>query len=251
MKGEACTYAHGEHELAVAGNGLAGTGKGVTARIGNVAIGKGGQMGIGMGGAAAAPIGMGGQMAIGMGGAAAAPGAMTRLCKFFESGHCHHGRACTYAHGWQELNGGEKGKGFSPGIGMKGGMGFSPLGGEKGKSKGKGGIKTKLCNFFLAGTCPRSGEECSFAHGEEELQPGRRKTRLCQFFEGGACSKGEDCSFAHGEHELQTFDAGLDEAQQGIEGFEGTGGIEGMGDVFDEVVEENLFDTFEEASIEL
>jgi len=205
-------------------------------------------MAIGMGGA----IGKGGQMAIGMGGkGAAAPGTMTRLCKFFEAGGCPQGRACTFAHGWQELNGGA-----SAGIGMKGGKGFNPLagmplafaGGDKGKSKGKGRLKTKLCQFFEGGTCQRSSEECSFAHGEEELVPSRRKTRLCQFFESGACTKGEDCGFAHGEHELQPFEEagleGLEEAQPGADEVL-------FDEVFDEAVDENQFGTFDEASFNL
>merc|ERR1711957_759617 len=124
---------------------------------------------------------------------------------------------------------------------MGGGCGFaSPM---KGKGSGKGNYKTSLCTLFQAGNCTRP--TCSFAHGEEELQPfgtsdgcggggfaapmmafggmegmgggggaggyaakakgkGNHKTKLCTLFEAGNCPRPQ-CSFAHGQEEIQGF----------------------------------------------
>lgn len=91
-------------------------------------------------------------------------------------------------------------------------------------------FKTTLCrDFQKVGSCPR-GDECTFAHGEAELQkPGEvqqtlgslqsgqksqftteekqrynYKTKLCrEFSANGSCPRGDICSFAHGQEELQ------------------------------------------------
>jgi len=62
--------------------------------------------------------------------------------------------------------------------------------------------KTKMCKFFLKGTCAK-GSNCSYAHSEESLKesPNLAKTRLCQNFMNEACFDPE-CRFAHGNHEL-------------------------------------------------
>lgn len=123
----------------------------------------------------------------------------------------------------------KQGKGTKSGGGMDGGMagmdgmggmgcmgGMDGMGKGKGKSKSKGNFKTTLCTLFAAGNCHRP--ECSFAHGEEELQPfttalgggdffaprPNAKTKLCTLFAAGNCSR-PSCSFAHGEAELQGF----------------------------------------------
>merc|ERR1712048_670990 len=67
----------------------------------------------------------------------------------------------------------------------------------KGKPQQQTGRKMKLCNDFLAGSCPR-GLNCTFAHGDEELgtvyiapPPGASlKTKLCTHHEGGFCHRG-------------------------------------------------------------
>eukprot|EP00930_Biecheleria_cincta_P016368 TRINITY_DN1333_c0_g4_i1.p1 TRINITY_DN1333_c0_g4~~TRINITY_DN1333_c0_g4_i1.p1 ORF type:complete len:331 (+),score=58.78 TRINITY_DN1333_c0_g4_i1:84-1076(+) len=65
---------------------------------------------------------------------------------------------------------------------------------------------TRLCKFFLAGTCER-GKQCSFAHGKVELQqvPDLKKTRLCaRFTLSGKCRRSAaECKFAHGADELR------------------------------------------------
>ncbi|CEM16678.1 unnamed protein product [Vitrella brassicaformis CCMP3155] len=65
---------------------------------------------------------------------------------------------------------------------------------------------TALCKYWtLRHRCPH-GDDCSFAHGEDELRPLTRliKVRLCpSFMETGECSMGRRCWFAHGEQELQ------------------------------------------------
>lgn len=82
--------------------------------------------------------------------------------------------------------------------------------------------KTRLCNNFPNGNCPR--EYCNFAHGEEELgnfqltpdeiaqMPRRfKKTKVCNHFQNGNCPRGTTCNFAHGDAELGTFQLTPDE----------------------------------------
>jgi len=103
-----------------------------------------------------------------------------------------------------------------------------------------GGFKTKMCQFFAAGTCSR-GAGCTYAHSARELQAGGTqaaapwsapaaaapwttpaakswtaapaaapatsssyKTSICRFFEQGTCQKGAACLYAHGAWELKT-----------------------------------------------
>merc|ERR1719198_2677266 len=63
--------------------------------------------------------------------------------------------------------------------------------------------KTKLCVYSLQGSC-RLGNKCSFAHSATEVQdaPNLYKTQLCEAFAAGNCTK-EDCTFAHGNEELR------------------------------------------------
>ncbi|CAD8069477.1 unnamed protein product [Paramecium sonneborni] len=65
--------------------------------------------------------------------------------------------------------------------------------------------KTELCkNFVMTGTC-KYGNECSFAHGNTELQPkthlhSKYKTKPCKrFFQQGYCPYGIRCQYIHGE----------------------------------------------------
>lgn len=66
--------------------------------------------------------------------------------------------------------------------------------------------KTRMCDFHKEGRC-KYGEDCAFAHDEQELQsaPDLRKTRLCRSFLAGKCDD-RDCKFAHGEDELRASD---------------------------------------------
>ena len=71
-------------------------------------------------------------------------------------------------------------------------------------------FKTAICKFWReTGTCMH-GENCSFAHGEEEKQP-LYKVKLCNHFLQGHCARGANCTFAHGVEELQ---AGLQDSFQ-------------------------------------
>ena len=65
-------------------------------------------------------------------------------------------------------------------------------------------LKTKPCSFYAKGKCTR-GDQCTFAHGDLELQslPDLSKTSLCQdYAEFGVCNN-VNCSFAHGVEELR------------------------------------------------
>jgi hypothetical protein len=111
---------------------------------------------------------------------------------------------------------------------------------QQGFSGGVPSRKMKICQYFMQGTCQRSAEQCSYAHGPQDLAAGSgggqqngggfqnnghngrmggggfnnaggaggagRKTRLCnQFMQQNRCSKGPQCTYAHGTHELASF----------------------------------------------
>jgi hypothetical protein len=68
-------------------------------------------------------------------------------------------------------------------------------------------LKTKYCYFWQQGSCTR-GEKCKFAHGSPELgsQPDLTKTAICTQWKAGACAlTSDECSFAHGKQELRRF----------------------------------------------
>jgi len=49
------------------------------------------------------------------------------------------------------------------------------------------------------------GNQCSFAHGEEELRstPDLFKTAICNLWSQNKCTSGERCRFAHGFDDLR------------------------------------------------
>jgi hypothetical protein len=60
--------------------------------------------------------------------------------------------------------------------------------------------KTKMCKFFLKGTCTK-GLGCNFAHDSKSLKnrPSLFRTSLCMAFErSGSCKLGENCKYAQG-----------------------------------------------------
>lgn len=218
-KGDACTYAHSPAELqAHPGGGKGGGWDGGFGMDPTMMMMMGGGMGKGCGG-------WGGGKTGGKGGGTQRA-FKTQICKYFLQGTCQKGTACSFAHGEHELN-----TAAPPQMGAEAAAmaEFNALvaGGAGGKAGGKG-FKTRMCNYFMMGTCTK-GEACTFAHGEHEMQPGGNpnagmpmmsasadgstssgfKTRMCKFFMMGQCQKGEACSYAHGEHEIQPGKGGM------------------------------------------
>lgn len=73
--------------------------------------------------------------------------------------------------------------------------------------------KTRLCKFYSDGSCPR-GDQCRFAHGQEELQaaPDLSRTKMCPaLLKTGSCKRGPSCRFAHSEDELRPIVEALPE----------------------------------------
>jgi hypothetical protein len=63
---------------------------------------------------------------------------------------------------------------------------------------------TKLCKFFFGPGCTK-GENCMFAHTEDDLQttPDLYKTQICKDWKKGNCPLGDLCRHAHGFEELR------------------------------------------------
>eukprot|EP00746_Dinoflagellata_sp_MGD_P102377 gnl/MRDRNA2_/MRDRNA2_41873_c0_seq1.p1 gnl/MRDRNA2_/MRDRNA2_41873_c0~~gnl/MRDRNA2_/MRDRNA2_41873_c0_seq1.p1 ORF type:complete len:273 (+),score=55.54 gnl/MRDRNA2_/MRDRNA2_41873_c0_seq1:119-820(+) len=127
-RGDACTFAHGEHELNRSKGGGKGGYGGGGMQPGGTNFGKG----------------AGGPPMQALGGANGVDRSFkTKMCTFFEQGKCTRGAACTFAHDPSELTGGKGGgKGTSPrpfdaskgggknGMGKGGSKGFNSMGGN-------------------------------------------------------------------------------------------------------------------------
>jgi len=98
----------------------------------------------------------------------------TRMCTWYQEGHCFLGVRCRFAHSQDELA-------SSPDL-----------------------KKTKLCTNFARGMCDNAN--CKFAHGYEELRAtdGLYKSELCHGWAAGNCRFGPSCRFAHGVDELRS-----------------------------------------------
>ena len=62
--------------------------------------------------------------------------------------------------------------------------------------------KTEICHYWEMNNFCKYGDNCAFAHGENELKNRKMsfnyKTKLCkQFFENGYCNYGSRCQFSH------------------------------------------------------
>eukprot|EP00929_Paragymnodinium_shiwhaense_P114817 TRINITY_DN83339_c0_g1_i1.p1 TRINITY_DN83339_c0_g1~~TRINITY_DN83339_c0_g1_i1.p1 ORF type:complete len:830 (+),score=148.64 TRINITY_DN83339_c0_g1_i1:147-2636(+) len=91
-------------------------------------------------------------------------------------------------------------------------------------------LKTKFCKFYERGVCTR-GDECQFAHTEEDLHPQSfYRTRLCRkLVTTGRCDDIANCGYAHSREELRVPADSLEEAElekhQALGGQVGTRGM--------------------------
>ncbi|CAJ1456229.1 unnamed protein product, partial [Effrenium voratum] len=133
----------------------------------------------------------------------------TQLCKFYLEGTCFKGDECSYAHGEDQLQAGGAPEG-APGEPLPMPPVVPSLVPSLVPTPSK--FKTQICKFYLEGTCFK-GDECSYAHGEEQLQANDAvagvgpespnfKTKICLYYLQGKCFRGEACSYAHSEEEL-------------------------------------------------
>lgn len=67
-------------------------------------------------------------------------------------------------------------------------------------------MKTELCSSWVETQTCKYGDNCAFAHGEDEIRkkvhvPSMYKTKLCQqFHESGVCAYGVRCQFIHSQN---------------------------------------------------
>lgn len=165
------------------------------------------------------------------------PNAKKTLCKFWLQGTCTKGSSCTFAHGDQELVSTAPVSTLWQGLMQRRSAAVStaPLQGSWRAPSAGVSSKRTICKFWEQGLCTK-GDNCTFAHGEEEIgaplvaieniqraEPirpvkvtgpavpfggadavvagGNTKRTICRFWEQGTCTRG-DCTWAHGEEEL-------------------------------------------------
>lgn len=99
-------------------------------------------------------------------------------CVFYQQGFCIHGLHCKYRHFKLPPEKRPKIADFSLGIAQKG---RHDDGSGKPANPPNEFYKISLCKHYMAGMCP-FGDECHFAHGEQELRPflGRRRQQQQQ-----------------------------------------------------------------------
>lgn len=118
-------------------------------------------------------------------------------CKFWPLGVCKRGEMCTFAH--QEAG--------PPVVRFYSPTGAAPPFAEQTPASSGPKLKKTICKFWLQGTCAK-GADCTWAHGEGEMQaaiavdqprapPVKRK--LCKFWQQGNCLRGDSCTFLHGD----------------------------------------------------
>jgi hypothetical protein len=165
-------------------------------------------------------------------------GVKRTLCKFFLQGTCDKGDACTWAHGDKELGvpiaeavveeSTEDAFDSSLAELLQAAEEEEQAANEtqlQAETEDRP-VKRTLCKFFQEGNC-RNGDNCSWAHGQEELElpltemepevltpppllvfPGHEpagpneKRTICKFWKAGNCSRGDECTWAHGAQDL-------------------------------------------------
>ena len=163
----------------------------------------------------------------------------TTLCENFKnSSNCPKGQQCSFAHGANELrsrsNTAAPASFFGSGGGFGGGEGycepdeqymqqggFDPFAydenyGPQNNAPADPRFKTVLCSPFTSnGFCPKNNN-CTFAHGVDELSNADKyKTAMCKNVDSaGSCPKGVICFFAHSEDELRARGATAQKRKQ-------------------------------------
>ncbi len=127
----------------------------------------------------------------------------TRLCNKWRQGMCPFGDKCTYAHGQQEL------RRVAPEVLMQQQM----LAAQQGLMQGMSGTQE-------GGAAPQQGR-----HAGDQKSQIYYKTRLCiRFMQSGYCVKGNECTFAHGYDDLRLMKKTDDGDGGGNAGDGGDGG---------------------------
>mmetsp|Transcript_13876 Transcript_13876/g.37745 ORF Transcript_13876/g.37745 Transcript_13876/m.37745 type:complete len:441 (-) Transcript_13876:141-1463(-) len=266
-RGDACSFAHGAHELQGAEDSSPEKFKTVMCTYWS-------QTGTcGRGDRCTFAHGVEEMRGDGFKAAAMAHNFKTQLCVYFmDQGVCVRGVACSFAHGHEELQ--------TPGSGIGNHLVGAPpavAAVSMGCTGQVAGVptafpfKTKLCTHFESGFCSR-GAACTFAHGKEELgtvrpsgppgllqavagnrnmptmpalggpsqppRPESYKKKLCSAYQELAmCPDGDECDLAHGIDELKlhlfaprgAISCGAGPRRKGSMGMVGADGMDGTG----------------------
>jgi len=227
-KGDACTYAHGAHELLVGEvawanslEALAGT-AGVTASAPEPsAPEEPAWAALQMAAAtAASPSTTPAEVLVSAGVSSEADCKAGGVCKLWLLGQCTKGASCSYGHSVNSVSADDPQAAAAAAAGLLMGTGSTEIdvasllslacavipqpGLEVSPPSGPTSYKRALCRYYEQGaTCP-NGDNCTYAHGIQDLAQGYKR-QLCKFFQdNGSCSKGSSCTFAHGPEELHS-----------------------------------------------
>lgn len=161
------------------------------------------------------------------------------LCKFWQEGRCKNSVSCTWAHGEHEL-----GKPRVPEttiistsiparaptasgkiVALRAVPEFSlertrlsavstsalrPFN-TRWSTEPTAIVRRTICKFWQEGRCEKLADDCSWAHGEQEIGTIKRGVvtnprQACKFFEAGTCLRGSECAFAHVEDAPQPLE---------------------------------------------
>ncbi|KAI9493171.1 hypothetical protein BDB00DRAFT_824674 [Zychaea mexicana] len=122
----------------------------------------------------------------------------TQLCQYYRAGNCARKEACTFAHedtsrvvicrewkkGFNQCKNGNKCKFLHT---------EKQAGGERDTSL----RKTKLCIYYKTGDCPRTEQQCNFAH--EDIS----KVQKREAWDGFECPDDDECALLHANDRTQ------------------------------------------------
>lgn len=230
-KGDACTYAHGAHELLVGEifwasslEALAGADGAAPAAVLPASLEEPPWAALQLAAASAASASTApAEVLVSTAISNETDSKAAGVCKLWLLGQCTKGANCSYGHTVNSVSADDSAAAAAAAAGLLMGAGPNlngstdidvasllslacaviPQPGLEVSPSGPTSYKRALCRYYEQGTTCPNGDNCTYAHGIQDLAQGYKR-QLCKFFQdNGSCSKGSSCTFAHGQEELQ------------------------------------------------
>lgn len=232
IKGDGCTYAHGAHELLVGEvswahsfEALAGATGTIPAAAEPASLEEPAWAALQLAAASAAsPSTATAEVLASAGISNEADFKVAGVCKLWLLGQCTKGANCSYGHSVNSVSADDPAAAAAAAAGLLLGAGPNltsspdidvasllslacgviPQPGLEMCPTGPNSYKRALCRYYEQGTTCPNGDNCTYAHGIQDLAQGYKR-QLCKFYQdNGSCSKGSSCTFAHGPEELHS-----------------------------------------------